>query len=60
MDVTESGMVNEASLVHPRNALYSMDLTELPMVTEVIESIPLNQSPMVGQFNSTDANEVHS
>lgn len=34
MDVTESGMVMEASEVHRRNTVFPMVVTELPMVTD--------------------------
>ena len=35
MLVTEAGMVTEVRLKHPSNANLSIEVTELPMVTEV-------------------------
>ncbi len=58
MDVTESGMVIDVSEVHPENAPDSIDVTELPIVTDVI-LIPLNHGPIVGQLNVTEEREVH-
>ena len=58
MEVTESGMEIDPRDVQPRNADSPMDVTDSPMVSDVMFSLRLNQSLTTRQFSVTDRRDL--